>query len=170
MLREWRRARVRKRKARSRQTYVLAVVWLMLLGLFGWSLSFLSPSHVGRPLTLSQLTALAGQHRVVSANFLDQDAQIVGAFRCQPAQATTQPAAASVNALTSPIPAPECRDGATTGAERFFVPYPKSDAATGPLLQLLNGAGAAVSIDPQADKADWRIVTTLVLPLMILVR
>ncbi|MDQ1711165.1 MAG: cell division protease FtsH [Frankiaceae bacterium] len=166
-VREWRRARVAKRKTRNKQAYFLGVVWLLLMATFAWSLSFLSPSHVGTPLTIDGLTALAGEHRVVGVRFLDQDAQIVGQFLCRTPAPAKPSKAAGLTVLQSPGGAPKC-SGAGTGTETFSVPYPKSDAVTGLLVQMLTNEGAKVSVDPQTGKAGWRVVTTLVLPLMIL--
>lgn len=50
----------------------------------------------------------------------------------------------------------------------FWVSYPQSDAATAILLQMVSDAGSRVSVDPQTSKAQWRMVTTFVLPLMLL--
>jgi cell division protease FtsH len=163
-LREWRRARVAKRKVRSKQTYVLAATCLLLVASFGWSLSYLAPTPAGRHLTIDELSALATQHRVASAEFRDEDSQIVGSFACA-TPSTAKPAAAVVAPFTSPTAvAPTC----DRGTQRFWVSYPKSDSATALLLQLVTDAGARVGIEPQTRKAQIRVVTTLVLPLMIL--
>jgi cell division protease FtsH len=174
-LREWRRARVAKKKTRSKQTYALAAVWLLLVGAFGWSLVYLAPSPAGRHLTIDELSALAVQHRVTTAQFHDEDAQLVGTFACaRPAPGKKQPVLAAP--LVSPTVAPDC--AAPTGAnaaaadagrvERFWVSYPKSDSATALLLQLVTDSGARVQIAPQTRKAQIRTVATLILPLMIL--
>src|SRR5438874_313276 len=81
--REWHRARVAHRRTRhSRQTYVLATVWVGLLVIFGLSLAYLAPPPAGMKLTIDKLSALAGQHRIVAVSFHDEDAQIVGTFSC----------------------------------------------------------------------------------------
>jgi cell division protease FtsH len=167
-VREWRRARVAKRKVRSRQTYVLALTWLLLVGAFVWSLAYLAPTPSGRHLTIDQLSALSTQHRVVSVEFRDEDSQIVGSFGCA-VPSTARPTAVVVAPLTSPTGvSPSCQDAAARGSERFWVSYPKSDSATSLLLQLVTDAGARVGIEPQTRKAQIRVVATLILPLMIL--
>src|SRR5207302_8142617 len=114
-LREWRRARLAKRKVRSKQTYLLAATWLLLLAVFAWSLSFLSPASVGTRLTLDELAALAGQHRIASAQFLDQDAQIVGAFTCTATNPTKVPAAKASGTPSAATEAPPILTSPTAG-------------------------------------------------------
>ncbi len=58
--------------------------------------------------------------------------------------------------------------GTTRAAEQIWVAYPASDAATAALLQQLTSTGAEVTVDSQASKAAVRIITTGLLPLMIL--
>jgi cell division protease FtsH len=167
-LREWRRSRVAKRKARSLRTYVLATTWLLLMGAFVWSLGYLAPKPQGRRLTLDQLSSLSVQHRVTTARFHDEDAQIVGTFACRK-PASAKPGTTPTAPLVSPTVAPECKAGDKANtSERFWVSYPKSDSATALLLQLVTDGGARVAIDPQTRKAEIRTVSTLVLPLMIL--
>ncbi|MDQ1712812.1 MAG: cell division protease FtsH [Frankiaceae bacterium] len=162
-LREWRRARVAKRKVRSKQTYVLVATLGLLFAAFVASLAYLAPKPAGRVLTIDKITALASKHAVVEATFHDEDAQIVGTFTC-PAPST---AATPRGAFVPPNAAlPTCTPGAAP--ERFRVTYPKSDTATALLMQLLTDGGATVSIDAQTRKAEMRTVATLILPLMIL--
>ena len=180
-VREWRRARLAKKKVRSKQTYVLALVWLGLIGTFLWSLAYLAPKPAGQRLTIDQVGALATQQRVIAATFRDEDAQIIGVFSCLPPPAATAKeakaaAAAGTDAaslpplLTSGATAPSCdADAAADDSRRiFWVSYPKSDSATSLLLQMLTQQGTRVSIDPQTRKAEVRVVATLILPLMIL--
>jgi cell division protease FtsH len=166
-IREWRRARVAKRKVRSKQTYALALTWLLLVAAFGWSLAYLGPKPSGRRLTIDELSALATQHRVTSAQFHDEDAQIVGTFSCQPPHAGKKNAVISAPLVSPTAASPECRS-VDEVPQRFWVSYPKSDSATALLLQLVTDSGARVGIEPQTRKAEIRVVTTLVLPLMIL--
>jgi cell division protease FtsH len=175
-LRQWRRSRVAKRKTRSRQTYVLAGVLVLLVVAFVSSLAYLAPKPVGERLTIDQLTKLAQQHRILTATFRDEDAQIVGSFSC-PAPVTSPTSKAStatspapfVSPSAVPPPCPTVSGGASpVSTPTFWVTYPKSDTATSLLMQLLTDAGSRVAVNAQTRKAEMHIVTTLVLPLVIL--
>ncbi len=127
---------------------------MILLGAFAWALSFLTPRSEGRRLTLDQLSKLADENRIASGLFRDEDARLSGTILCGPG---------SSDAVRLPF----CDQGEPR-YERYWVPYPKSDLATGALLQLVTEAGARVSVDPQTDKTTVRAVATFLLPLMIL--
>jgi cell division protease FtsH len=178
-VRNWRRARVQRRKTRSRQTYVLTATLLALFLCFGWSLAYLAPEARGQHLTLDQFSAIAAQRHLVTATFHDEDAQITGDFLCAstvtPPPSTT-PATPSTSDgklfVTGEVP-PPCADRHPAGAtalrrEPFRMSYPKSDSATTLLLQLAANGGAQVTLDPQTSKANLRLVATVVLPLMML--
>jgi cell division protease FtsH len=76
-----RRARASKRRAMSRRIlYLLLASLLLLMGLFGWSLSFLKARPVGQQLSLDQLSALADEKRLVTSEFLDEDSVVTGIF------------------------------------------------------------------------------------------
>jgi cell division protease FtsH len=132
-----------------RLTLALAGLLLLLLGLFGWSLAYLSPRNHGRELRLDQLFLLAGENRVATAVFGDEDARITGRYVGRRAGASVVP-------------------GTPGGSGSYRVSYPKSDTATAALLQTLAQAGARVSVDPQTAKGQVRAVSTFLLPLMIL--
>jgi cell division protease FtsH len=165
-IRQWRRSRVAGRRQRSRQTYVLATSLLLLIGFFAWTMVYLAPQSDGVRLTLGQATTLAAQHRLSSAVFLDQDAQIVGRFTCAAGAAQSARTVPSASPFVPPggAPSPLC----TGSSQLFRLSYPRSDSATSLLLQLFTDGGAAVTIDAQTIKADMRVVETVVLPLMIL--
>ena len=57
---------------------------------------------------------------------------------------------------------------APPGAGDYYVSYPGSDAVTAILLETAAGSGATVTINQQAMKAAVRVVSTFLLPLMIL--
>ena len=57
---------------------------------------------------------------------------------------------------------------APPGAGDYYVSYPGSDAVTAILLETAAGSGATVTINQQATKAAVRVVSTFLLPLMIL--
>jgi cell division protease FtsH len=187
-LRNWRRARVQRRKTRGKQVYVLTATLLALALVFVWSLAYLAPKPHGRRLTLDQLGVLASAHRLQSAVFHDEDAQVSGVFLCEKAPAAGDVTPACDGAATpyaappAPAPKPEAKPTAKPAAkpaakappapvlfqQRFWLTYPKSDSATGVLLQVAADGGAHVTVDPQTRKAEMRVVTTLVLPLMLL--
>jgi cell division protease FtsH len=185
-MRRRRRARLTKQKRLNRRALVFVVTLVALLSGFAWSLSYLQPAPTGRALSIDQLSALASEHRVVSAVFGDEDALLSGTFLCSaPAKATAEHAApekAATSPLGSPVaPGPSCRARTLAGAEskaaagvtsepneQFWLPYPKSDSTTSVLLAMLTEAGARVSVDPQTPKAQVRVVATFLLPLMIL--
>lgn len=177
-LRDWRRARVAKRKIRSRQVYALLASLLVLGAVFGWSVSYLAPSSAGQRLSIDQLGAIAAHGQLVTASFHDEDARIVGTFRCAPVPSAPQTTGSATSTgaggsaspqLTGPTAsAPTCSTAVLTPVP-FWVSYPKSDAATAVLLSVTADSGAHVTVDPQTRKAEIRLVTTLLLPLMILV-
>jgi cell division protease FtsH len=208
-IRNWRRARVQRRKTRSKQVYALAATLAILAMLFVWSLSYLAPKPHGRRLTIDQFGAIASARRLTSAEFHDEDAQVSGTFLCVVAPAAggagaapapvTPPAAGGTPFTAAAVPPPTCdanavavepvtapaakpaakpkpKPGAKSAAapapvlkrQAFWMSYPKSDSATAVLIQLGADGGARVTIDPQTRKGEMRIVTTLVLPLLML--
>lgn len=60
-----------------------------------------------------------------------------------------------------PVPVPE-------GAGRYWIVYPESDALTADLVRMAATARADVEVDSQSLKGGVKIVTTFLLPLMIL--
>ena len=57
---------------------------------------------------------------------------------------------------------------APPGAGEYFVSYPGSDAMTAFLVETAAGSGATVTVNQQSTKAAVRVVSTFLLPLMIL--
>lgn len=57
---------------------------------------------------------------------------------------------------------------APEGSGRFYMNYPNSDVITSLLAVMLTAAGTDVDVDSQAGKAVVRVVSTFLLPLMIL--
>lgn len=141
LVRDWRRARVQKRKTRSRRTYVLTGSLLVLLLLFAWMLSYLAPQPQGRRLTIDQFSAVAGQSRLLTATFNDEDAQIVGTLLCSTVPSTVRPPAAEAAPAT----------GATSNAPPVAAPGSRPLAAaemTAPSCKNENAAGQVA--DPPA--------------------
>jgi cell division protease FtsH len=139
-LRRRRRARATTRRPRQRGlVYALSFTLALLLGVFAWALYYLAAPTPGRTLTQDELTTLIAERRIASATFQDEDAQIVGSY-----------------------------NGVTGRDVRFHFPYPKSDALTGELNRRLEEAGVRLSTDKQQAKATVRVVTTFLLPFVIL--
>jgi len=184
-LRERKRGLVARRRMRNRRTYALLGTLAVLAGVLVWSLSYLAPSASGIQLRVDQLSALAGDHRVISATFLDEDAQIVGTFRCpssETAGTTSTPVfGASPSSLPdcyspqmqlastgSPrlLPAPDGKDGGPV--RHFWVNISKSNTTVPAFTDMLTAAGAHVIIDQQTAKGNVKFFASLILPLMIL--
>jgi cell division protease FtsH len=121
---------------------VLAATLVALFATLAAALSYLAPASPGRELSLSELSEHIDGGRVVEATFLDEDARITGR-------------------LSGGGDGGQDPDG-------FWVAYPKSDSVTALLLQELTAAGAEVGVDAQAAKATVGVLSTVVLPLMIL--
>jgi len=114
---------------------------------FGLSLVYLSPDRPGKELTLSQLRALSDQGRVESAALRDEDAIVVTKVR-----------PGADGGATERLPAA----GGT-----YHTAYPADGTVTADLTEKL-GDSASVRVERQDFKAGLRIVTTFLLPLMIL--
>jgi cell division protease FtsH len=147
----WRRARVARSRGRSRQSYALLALLLLLGGLFAGCLSYLAPTSGGTRISLSDFGQLASGHDVQSLTLRDEDSQAVGTARCTPAVASIL----------------QTCDNATK-ATSFWLSYLKSDAATNTVLQQARDSAALVTVDPQTRKSEIRVITMFVLPLMML--
>ena len=92
---EWRLRRRRTRNAKGRRasskksTIFLIVVLVGLFGAFAWSLNYLTPRSTGREISIDQLSALAAQERIESAEFRDEDNRLVGTFVALPPEDET---------------------------------------------------------------------------------
>jgi cell division protease FtsH len=82
MMTRLKRARAARRKSGRRLGYVLALILLVLLGSFAWSIKYLyfGPEPAGTEVTLGQFSALASGHRIVNAQFHEEDLVITGTF------------------------------------------------------------------------------------------
>ena len=192
---QWRLRRRRARQARRRTgarrlTIALAVVVLLLLGAFGWALSYLSPKSDGRQLSLDEIDALAAERRVATASFLDEDNRLEGVFlprppkpepkrkpkkgqgqQQQPPASPTPSPTPSPTRRPTPSPSPSPTEVVLPGPEgsgRYWVAYPKGGAAFAALFDTLASSGARVEVDAQTSKAVVRTISTYLLPLLIL--
>ena len=198
MLRRKRARVARKKRAGSRKaTIMLALVLALLFGAFGWSQSYLTTPAEGTEISFDQLKALAKEDRIVSATFLDEDNRLVGRFTAPPLfEEENEPKGKDGDAKgdapkesDSKTPddkkEPEGKDGegkknpeaqedkeepsvAPSWAGTFWLAYPSSDAAFGPLSDILSDTDATVTIDQQSSKMVVRVVSTYLLPLLIL--
>ena len=91
MLRLKRARAAKKKKKSNRTTYALALSLILLLGAFMYAIEYLSPSVSGREISVGQLSALAGEKRIESAFFYDEDAIIMGTY-VEPPPATEEEA------------------------------------------------------------------------------
>jgi cell division protease FtsH len=194
-----RRARQAKRKSSGRKmTVSLVVIVLLLLATFGWALAYLSPNSVGRQLSLDEIDALAGEGRVSTATFQDEDNRLEGVFLPPPpppktkpgkgkgkgkgAGATPTPTPSNASPTPTATPTKKGNGGKATptpsptptlipgppGSGEYWVAYPKGGAAFAALFDTLAQAGARVEVDAQTSKAVVRTVSTYLLPLLIL--
>jgi cell division protease FtsH len=125
----------------ARNTVVLVLVGSLvsLLLLFVLALAYIAPDNPGKPLKLTELSTLSKQGRVQSAELRDEDS-------------------VAVVTLSSGTPP----------AGKYHVEYPSNGTVTQELFQELRDNGAVVSSDRQAFKGSIRLITTFLLPLMIL--
>jgi cell division protease FtsH len=155
------RDRQRKRAARGRKrgfSRALVALLLVLLGLFFWSINgiFAAPTP-GRQLSLDELTALASNHRVAAATFRDVDNRIVGSYVAGDGTTGADPRLPAA----SPVNVP-------TAEGQFYADYPSSAPLTSELYRTLTSGDAKVSVDHQDGKQRLKLVTTFLLPLLIL--
>ncbi|MEA2487576.1 MAG: cell division protease FtsH, partial [Actinomycetota bacterium] len=189
-----RRKNASKRRVGSRKTTVfLLIALLFLLGIFFGAISYLQPNAKGQQLSIGQLSSLAGANRLVSANFLDEDAVVTGTYKAAPPPApapsgkSTSKGSSSAKGKGSkssdnkssssgkaaPAPTPTTNPNpseaeAPAGSGSYWVAYPSDGAFTAILVQMAAKSGSDVTVDPQTVKKDVRIVSTFLLPLMIL--
>ena len=194
MLRRKRARVARKKRAGSRKaTIMLALVLALLFGAFGWSQSYLTTPAEGIEISIDQLKALAKEDRIASATFLDEDNRLVGRFTAPPlveeepdkkaddgkkdaeakgtADAKTDNKTAEKDedkAKKDAAPEEKEISIAPSWAGRFWMGYPGSDAAFGPLSDILSDTDARVTVDQQSSKMVVRVVSTYLLPLLIL--
>jgi len=190
-----RRARAAKKGTpkRKRSTVFLLVALLVLFGAFAWSLDYLKPTPQGTDLSVDAFTALAQEGRLDTAEFLDEDAVVMGAFSEPPPEPEVE--AKDRKGRGKKASAEDGRKGkdsrgrrgggdrdggraepevteppsaAPEGAGTYWVPYPASDAFTAILVETATSSGARVTIDQQTTKSAVRLISTFLIPLMIL--
>jgi cell division protease FtsH len=147
--------------------YGLVATLVLLVVFFLSSLAILFGSPEGKPISVTQLAALAAGGRVESATFLDEDSQVVAKLRSAEDAAAAAAAAAADKSVPVATKQPRV-DGVPDGAVTVRTAYPNNGATTNTTMQLLQSSNARVSVDPQAGQARLRIFTEFLLPVLIL--
>ncbi|MDQ3940782.1 MAG: ATP-dependent zinc metalloprotease FtsH [Actinomycetota bacterium] len=83
-LRRRRQRSARKKSGTRRTTIVLSLILATLFGAFAWSLDYLAPRADGNELSIDELTALAQEKRIETAEFRDEDNRLVGTYAATP--------------------------------------------------------------------------------------
>jgi cell division protease FtsH len=140
-----RRSKDRRRRWRLRRRVPRATLALLasLAGLFVvlWlCIAYLQPDSSGRNLSLDTFQGVLEHRGIFYAVVQDEDARIRGRIRT-----------------------PDGDKG-----ELYWVAYPRNDSTLAQLITKLTQSSARVEVDPQSGKAIVRLLTTTLLPLMIL--
>ncbi len=154
----WRRRRSAQGK-RGKAAMGLLALLVIELGAFAWALStvFAAPTP-GHKLGLDELTALAKQRRITSATLLDADNRLIGRFT---------EGVITVDTITQGLPSTSpAVEGTDKGS--YYVDIPSSAPLTAEIYRTLSAAQASVTVDKQGGKQQLRVVTTYLLPLLIL--
>ena len=189
-----RRRKTSKRKNTGRKTTIaLLVIVVALFGAFAASLNYLTPDSQGDEISIDELSALADEKRIETAEFNDEDNRLVGTYAATSIEPEPEPKPELKNKDSKgkaagdgdkkakgdakgsggkggddePEPVEE-ESKAPEGAGEYWLTYPSSDAAFGTLAEMVTAAGARVTVDPQTPKSIVRAVSTYLLPLLIL--
>lgn len=198
---EWQLHRRRKKTAKRKNsgrtaTIVLSAVVLLLFAAFAAALNYLTPTSEGTEISIDELSALADEKRIVTAEFRDEDNRLVGIYAATSIEPEPEPEepkqgkgggatkaddrgrggkarggngkAAGGGGNADEPEAAEEPSKAPAGEGRYWLTYPSSDAAFGVLAEMVTEAGARVTVDPQTPKTIVRAVSTYLLPLLIL--
>ena len=171
---------------------ILVASLLLLLGLFAWAVDYLKPTPSGQEISIDAFTALAEENRLSSAVFHDEDAVITGSWIEPPPEpvikdkknknsrgdderkgqnGTDAGAGDKTGGEGKKETEPKVTEppsAAPEGAGDYWIPYPASDAFTAILVETATSSGGRVEIDQQTTKGAVRLVSTFLLPLMIL--
>src|SRR3954466_1069369 len=155
------RDRQRKRAARGRKrgfNRALLALLVVLLGLFFWSISsiFSAPAP-GRQLSLDEMSSLVANHRVATATFRDVDNRIVGDFVAGDGVTNADPRLPASSPVNNP-----------NASGQYYADYPSSAPLTSELYRALAAGQATVNVDHQDGKQRLKVITTFLLPLLIL--
>ena len=188
----------RRKQAGSRKaTFFLAFILALLFGAFGWAQSFLTTPAQGQEISIDELKALGKEHRLPEGRFLDEDNRLVGTYVAESlveeepkdkkaadkkGDATNKKAGDGTKGTAgkkddggkggrgdkNDKAAAEEPSVAPVGGGEYWLAYPSSDAAFGVLSSILTDAGASITVDAQSAKGVVRVVSTYLLPLLIL--
>jgi cell division protease FtsH len=183
----------RKRAGTRKATIFLALILALLFGSFAWAQSYLTKPAEGTELSRGQLVALAKEGRINDATFLDEDNRLVGSYSApdltppdeaksdkakdeKPKDAKDEGASkddgAKDSEKSSTAKEKEAKQDAApitpSWAGKYWLAYPSSDAWFGQLSDILAQTDARVTVDPQSSKSIVRVVSTYLLPLLIL--
>jgi len=193
-----RRARAAKKKGTGRRSAILlTTTLLLLLGAFGVSIKYLyfGPEPPGSEITLNQLSALASEERLATAELHDEDLVVTGTYIAPPPPpvedkkgkgkgknakgndgdgtaggggdtARGDAANGGGDGDANAAEAEEPPSVAPPGAGEYWAAY--RDPITATLVEMVTAAGATVSVDAQNGKQAVRAISTFLLPLMIL--
>ena len=130
-----------KGRRRIKPAVVVLGTTLVVLGLlYAAALAYVQPAAPGREITLDAFEERIPNGDVETARFLDQDSRITGTILLVPDEPLV----------------------------RYWVSYPRSDAATNDLLKGLLASDTQVEIDPQSTKGLVRFLAQFLMPLVIL--
>ena len=155
------RPSLRERLGGRRPRLTLVGTLVLLFALLAGALLYLAPRSPGEEITLDQLSGLLREGRVVTATLYDEDARVEGTF-------VEDGTPADIDEDNPPGLLAGAGGSAPEGSGDFWVSYPKSGAATAPLLSALQAGGAQVDVQTQTTKAIVRLLATVLLPLMVL--
>ena len=196
-LRRRRRNSSKKKNTGRKTTIALLMIVVALFGAFAASLNYLTPTSDGTEISIDELSALADEKRIESAEFNDEDNRLVGTYAAplpEPVEKKPKgkqgPNARGGGANNSANngnrgggnrngggeaagsldeeEATEEESKAPPGSGEYWLTYPASDAAFGTLAEMVTAAGATVTVDPQTSKSIVRAISTYLLPLLIL--
>ncbi|HEV3472781.1 MAG TPA: ATP-dependent zinc metalloprotease FtsH [Actinomycetota bacterium] len=191
------RSRVARRKTAGtrKATFFLTVILLALFGAFGWAQSYLTTPAQGTEISIDELRALAKENRIVDGTFYDEDNRLAGTFVAESLVEEEEPKDEKSksddknkgdepknkgdepkNKVDGDKEKPDKAGSKPTedvsvapvGAGEYWLAYPSSDAAFGVLSDILDQADARIEIDQQSPKGVVRVVSTYLLPLLIL--
>jgi cell division protease FtsH len=174
------RQRRARRGSRGGARIWLLVLLLVQLAAFAWAVQALfGVTASGQRLTLDELAGLARQGLVQSATLRDADNRIVGRVADPPpvapaptkanlAKAGSAKAAKPATTKAPAAPAKPVVVTAPLNVHDYYVDYPANAPLTAELYRTLVAGNAEVAVDRQAGKQQLRLVSTFLLPLMIL--
>jgi cell division protease FtsH len=134
-------AALRRVNALPLLTRGLLVSLAVLVALLIAAVMALSPDPVGREISIGELDGLAKQGRVETATLRDEDHLVQGVFTVGPGDSPGGP---------------------------FHASYPANEGASNKIIERLEARKVPVAVDAQRGKALIKLLTTALLPVLIL--